>query len=322
MGSSSNNNNNDADADDETTTRVKRYRNSRHFHDHLLSGADSRGARGSPVRIVTCYASSSERAPDAFKRAAYALGAAIARRGWVQLNGGGRYGLMGRLTDGAVDAGGEVDAVILDIFTERNCHPRLRGVRVAEDMVERKRGLYREADAYVALPGGLGTLEELAEVMSWRQLSFHVKPIVLFNVDGYWDALVQWLDSAARLGMTSGSFARAFRCVDTAEAVVDAIASFETVTAMEEDKTALAGVDAGGHRRLEDEFYGSAARPTTETPTDAAAAAAAGADWTTMSREIRDAAHGDRRLEQRTGGWLVDGKSDADSGAHENGVRK
>ena len=192
-------------------------RQRKHLHHHHYATETAASAN----RIITCYASSSDRVPLPHQQAAYALGREIARRGWVQRNGGGRHGLMGSLTDGGLDAGGAVDAVILDVFTEHNCHPRLERVQVVADMGERKHGLYREADAYIALPGGLGTLEELAEVLSWRQLAFHNKPIVLYNVDGFWDPLMCWLERAVALNMVSTDMVsrQLVQCADSAAEV-------------------------------------------------------------------------------------------------------
>jgi len=202
-------------------TGTKEVRAWRSFFFVMAGNPDA--PRDTPV--VTCYASSSANAPEHYQQAAFELGVAIAKRGWSQRNGGGRFGLMGKLTEGALSVGGRVDAVILDIFRVHNCHPELPSVRTVTNMAERKRGLYLDSDAFVALPGGLGTLEELAEVLSWRQLGFHNKPIVLFDVDGYWEPIVEWMRAAASLKMINAHFLHhgGVRCESTAEGVCDAI---------------------------------------------------------------------------------------------------
>ncbi|KAF6001554.1 hypothetical protein F1559_003171 [Cyanidiococcus yangmingshanensis] len=200
------------------------------------SGADELAPR---PRVITCYASSSASAPSVYQEAAFALGVAIAKRGWQQRNGGGRYGLMGKLTEGALSVGGRIDAVILDIFRVHNCHPALPSVRTVTNMAERKRGLFLESDAFVALPGGLGTLEELAEVLSWRQLGFHQKPIVLFDVDGYWQPILDWIRAATAQKMISAQFLdnSGVQCAVSAEGVCDAIEQAWCSTANIEQET-------------------------------------------------------------------------------------
>lgn len=135
--------------------------------------------------VVTVYASSSSAVDSTFKAEARALGAALAEADYALCVGGGKYGLMGAVTDGCLASGGVVDCVILRMFVGANMHPGpFRNTDVFDTMPQRKDGLYQQADAFIALPGGLGTLEELSEVMSWRQLELHRKPIVLLNTNG------------------------------------------------------------------------------------------------------------------------------------------
>eukprot|EP00171_Calliarthron_tuberculosum_P016722 IDg16722t1 len=134
---------------------------------------------------VTVYASSSSMTNGAYAEAALGMGSAIARQGWVQVNGGG-IGLMGACTDGAVLERGDVDCVILRRFVSSGMtNPEnFRKIEVTDTMLDRRMGLYRRANAFVAIPGGLGTLEEISEVMSWRQLGWHSRIIVLLNTNG------------------------------------------------------------------------------------------------------------------------------------------
>lgn len=150
---------------------------------------------------VTVYASSSERVPREYFAVAEELGRLIADKGWHLVFGGGRYGLMGAVSRGARAAGGEVSGVILQEFIDKNVHcTETREMRSVTDMRLRKRGLDEAGDGYVALPGGYGTYEELFEIVSFKQLGFHRKPVVLLNALGYWDPLLEMIEKSFSLG--------------------------------------------------------------------------------------------------------------------------
>jgi hypothetical protein len=135
-------------------------------------------------------------------QAARAFGEAAARRGWALVYGGGRVGLMGALADGAIAAGGEVIGVIPTTLMERElAHRGLSRLEVVADMAVRKQRMIEISDAFAALPGGLGTLDELFEVLTLRQIGEHALPVALLNQDGYWDALL-----AACRGMVDAGF--------------------------------------------------------------------------------------------------------------------
>jgi uncharacterized protein (TIGR00730 family) len=128
----------------------------------------------------------------------------IARRNVTLVYGGGRVGLMGELADATLAHGGRVIGVIpAGLFAQEVNHTGLTELREVTTMHERKQLMYDLSDAFVALPGGLGTLEELAEVATWSQLGLHSKPVVLLNVGGFWDALLTQLDLMARTGLLS-----------------------------------------------------------------------------------------------------------------------
>ncbi len=135
---------------------------------------------------------------------ARAVGTGLAERGIGVVYGGGRVGLMGALAEGVLAAGGEIVGVIPRGMVDRElAHPGLTELRVVESLHERKAVMAELADAFVALPGGLGTLEELAEVLSWAQLGLHAKPIGLLEVNGYWRDLVGWIDGAVTSGFVA-----------------------------------------------------------------------------------------------------------------------
>ena len=146
---------------------------------------------------VCVYCGSSPGARPAYAAAAAALGRLLAARGIGLVYGGGNVGLMGIVADAARDAGGEVIGVIPRALQAREvAHTGLDDLRMVETMHERKALMADLADAFVALPGGVGTLEELVEVMTWTQLGIHAKPCGVLDVDGYYEHLVAFLDHA------------------------------------------------------------------------------------------------------------------------------
>ena len=137
-------------------------------------------------------------------QAAREIGRGLGRLGWQLVYGGGRAGLMGEVADAALAAGAPVIGVIPRSLMSRELgHTGLTELHVVETMHERKRLMAERSDAFVALPGGLGTLEELFEVWTWRQLGYHDKPIGLLNVDGYFDALLDFVSRAVDLGFVT-----------------------------------------------------------------------------------------------------------------------
>lgn len=177
-----------------------------------------------PIRSVTVYAASSRRAPAHQLALAEELGRGLAERGWKVVYGGARIGLMGALADGALAAGGRVEGVILDTFA-RVAHASLHVLETVTDMRSRKAGLAHRGDAYVVLPGGFGTLEELSEILVERQLGFHAKPLVLVNHRGFWDPLLALVERQIADGLVYPSYRELLTVVPdaaTALAVLDA----------------------------------------------------------------------------------------------------
>lgn len=146
---------------------------------------------------VFCGASSGVR--PAYAAAARELGGVLARRGITLVFGGGSIGLMGEVADGALAAGGEVIGVITRLLQDRELgHKRVTRLDVVGTMHERKALMAKLADAFVALPGGLGTLDETFEILAWAQLGIHSKPVGLLNTAGYYDSLMTFLDHVER----------------------------------------------------------------------------------------------------------------------------
>lgn len=153
---------------------------------------------------VCVYCGSRAGADPRHAAAARALGGLIGARGARLVYGGGRVGLMGVVADAALAAGASVLGVIPRSLMEREVgHRGLTELQVVETMHERKRRMAEQADAFVALPGGIGTFEELFEVWTWRQLGYHDQPIGLLNVAGYYDALLDFMRQTERAGFVS-----------------------------------------------------------------------------------------------------------------------
>lgn len=153
------------------------------------------------IARICVFCGASPGSDPAYLALARAVGRGLAERGIGVVYGGGRRGLMGALADGALAAGGEVTGVIPRGLVDRElAHAGLTDLRVVETLHERKAVMADLAEAFIALPGGLGTLEELAEVTSWAQLGLHGKPIGLLAVGDYWTGLLGWLDRAVAEG--------------------------------------------------------------------------------------------------------------------------
>lgn len=156
----------------------------------------------SPLSATIClYCGSSSGKDPAYREAAANLGRFLAREKIRLVYGGGRVGLMGAAADACMAAGGEVIGIIPDFLLRHEVgHTGVSDLQVVDTMHERKMRMAELADAFCVLPGGLGTLEELFEVLTWRQLGLHDKPIILLDVANYWEPLVQLLQRQAEEG--------------------------------------------------------------------------------------------------------------------------
>jgi hypothetical protein len=144
----------------------------------------------STIKTVCVYCGSGPGTNPHFIESAKALGKALAENGIRLVYGGGSLGMMGAVANATLDHGGSVTGIIPDFLTMReNALNRVQEMIVTPDMHERKRLMFERADAFVALPGGIGTLEELVEQLTWQQLGRHAKPVLLANIDGFWEPL-------------------------------------------------------------------------------------------------------------------------------------
>jgi uncharacterized protein (TIGR00730 family) len=149
------------------------------------------------MKRICVFSGSSPGARPEYREAAVDLGSTLARSGLGLVYGGAKVGLMGALADAALAAGGHVVGVIPQVLVQKEvAHAGLTDLRVVSSMHERKGLMAELSDGFIALPGGMGTLEELAEVLTWAQLGMHRKPCGLLNVAGYYDGLAAFLDHA------------------------------------------------------------------------------------------------------------------------------
>lgn len=173
---------------------------------------------------VCVYCGASARVADVHKEAAHALGDGLARRGIRMVYGGGRVGLMGIAADAAIAAGGEVVGIIPEHIQSAEVeHTGLTELHVVDSMHTRKRMMVERSDAFVILPGGLGTLDEAFEILTWKQLQLHDKPIVIADVDGYWRPLLGLIDHMVAQGFARIDRAALYRVADNIDGVFEAL---------------------------------------------------------------------------------------------------
>ncbi len=156
----------------------------------------------SKINAICVYCGSSPGTDPAFVEAARGFGKILAENGVRLVYGGGSIGMMGAVAGAVIEHGGAATGIIPEFLTAKERPRRLAQEQiVTRDMHERKRIMFDRADAFVALPGGIGTLEELVEQMTWAQLGRHKKPILIANINGFWDPLLVLLDHMRTLGL-------------------------------------------------------------------------------------------------------------------------
>ena len=193
--------------------------------------------------FVAVYCASSEAVDERRRTVAADLGRAIATRGWGLVYGGGNIGLMGEVARAALEAGAEVVGVIPHRLADREIAlDRVTELIRTETMRERKAIMDERSDAFVVLPGGIGTLEELVEMITLKQLGYHDRVIVVLDDDGYWDPLLGQLQRMVDEGLAGDSLLRLFDVVPDVASAVEMIAAAHPtpgVTERERDETTL-----------------------------------------------------------------------------------
>jgi len=174
-----------------------------------------------PARRVAVYCGSADGSDPAYLAEARALGAEIAAAGLGLVYGGASAGLMGAVADAALAGGAEVIGVLPDVLAGKEiAHAGLTRLELVSTMHERKARMAELADAFLILPGGYGTLEELLEAVTWAQLRLHNKPIILINTAGYWDGLLAFLDTAVTAGFLKPKSRELLRLAASADEAV------------------------------------------------------------------------------------------------------
>ncbi len=174
-------------------------------------------------RIVV-YCGARDGADPAYRAAAEAMGRALAERGIGLVYGGGAYGLMGAVADAALTAGGEVIGVIPAFMDGREAiHTGLTQLRISRSMHDRKATMLDLADGVIALPGGIGTLDELVEAMTWAQLGLHQIPCGLLDVNGFWQPFIDMLEHCIAHGFVEAARRDAFVRASEPERLLDAL---------------------------------------------------------------------------------------------------
>lgn len=178
------------------------------------------------IQSVAIYCSSSNKVRESYMQAAYRLGELLAQAGMRLIYGDGGIGLMAAAADGALNAGGEVLGIIPQFMVDAGWNnPRSTHTIVTQTMHERKATIVQETNAMVALPGGIGTFEELLECLTWKQLGLHSCPVVILNTDGYYDRLLECLDYMIAEQMMRPIHKEMYTVVNEPEEVLPAILS-------------------------------------------------------------------------------------------------
>jgi uncharacterized protein (TIGR00730 family) len=171
---------------------------------------------------LAVYCGSAPGSDPAFAEAAEATAAAMVREKIQLVYGGGRLGLMGLIADSVLELGGEVYGVIPQALVDIEvAHPSVTELHIVETMHERKAKMTELADGFLALPGGIGTLDELFEAWSWNALGYHKKPFCLLNTNGYWDGLIKFIDHATESGFMSAERRKQLLVAETPEQALE-----------------------------------------------------------------------------------------------------
>lgn len=176
------------------------------------------------IRSLCVYCGSSDLGPPSHRLAAARLGRILAAKGIELVFGGGRVGLMGVIADAALSAGGRVTGIIPDHLIRAEVgHGAVSELIVVDSMHVRKETMFQRSDAFAVLPGGPGTLDETFEILTWRQIRLHDKPLVICNLDGYWDKLLELVDMMIDSKYARPEFQSFYSVVSQVEDILPAI---------------------------------------------------------------------------------------------------
>ncbi|PBC03123.1 TIGR00730 family Rossman fold protein [Mesorhizobium sp. WSM3860] len=179
------------------------------------------------IRSVCVYCGSSPGRDEAYVKAGHLLGRSLAKSGLRLIYGGGTKGIMGAVADGALKAGGKVTGIIPRFLINKEATAtaldKLDELLITDNMHERKHRMFEKSDAFVALPGGIGTVEEIVEIMTWAQLGHHRKPIVFANIKAFWDPMLALIEHMSGEGFIHTAHRVKPLVVNDPEAIVAAI---------------------------------------------------------------------------------------------------
>lgn len=186
------------------------------------------------MKTVCVFCGSSDEIDERYIKAAHHMGEVMAARGLQLVFGGGSTGMMGAVADAVLDAGGEVIGVLPEHFNKPSmAHNRLTRLELVDGMHARKARMAELADAFVALPGGFGTLEEFFEILTWAQIGLHRKPVGLLNVYSYFDELLVFLEHANKEGFTFWEHQKLYSQAEQPEELLDALAAYHPPEGLE-----------------------------------------------------------------------------------------
>ena len=189
----------------------------------------------SKLKSVCVYCGSSNRADPRFIHLATEMGTEMAKRGIRLVYGGGNVGLMGASSRAAHEAGGDVLGIMPHFLTKWEKPNPAFETRMVETMHERKWGLFAESDAFIVLPGGIGTLEEVVETLSWRRLELHTKPVVFVD-RAFWQPFVDLIEATIDTNFTPAEFRQSYFCVDTPEEALDGLEQILSLSKLSGDR--------------------------------------------------------------------------------------
>ena len=179
-------------------------------------------------RYICVYGASSDNIAEEYKQAAYQLGKALAAKGWNCINGAGSAGVMRAVSDGFLDGGAKAVGIIPQFMVDNGWHySRLSDIISTPDMHQRKQMMAQRSQCSIAMPGGCGTLEELLEIITWKQLSLYNKPIVIFNINGFFDSILQQLEHCIAQQFMKPTHKHLWFTAHSVQQIVDYIESYD-----------------------------------------------------------------------------------------------
>ncbi|KAJ2959299.1 hypothetical protein NQZ79_g5232 [Umbelopsis isabellina] len=180
------------------------------------------------IKTICVFCGASDPLDPIYFEQANALGRLMAAKGYNLIYGGGRVGVMGEVAKAVIDGGGVAKGIVpVPLYRSGSTQLERTETVIVPDMHSRKKMMSEESDAFIALPGGFGTMEEILEVITWSQLNIHSKPIILLNTKGYYDLFKQWIDRCAEERFISGNNKDIFVMCDTVDEVESAIKNYE-----------------------------------------------------------------------------------------------